>query len=578
MKSPVARFPVRTGAVLGFLAMAVVGWNLADAPVPGGKDPAASEGKNQRAKRGVRKSTGPDAAARQRLAAVRTAGSPEERLAATVALANSLTPSEMAAWLGGGWFDIKGGPERLIFRNFLLARLSETDPEAALAMSLQNGVKVDPILIASLAEKEPERLIDFFKKHPDQAAELEALRAIAANHPTLALQRLQEMVEAGMRLDGSNKSFKVLLQLAASSPAALEAALGSLPLSMRTPAETALCEQKLLTGFSTEVRALWDRPGGWMMFKSILRENQELRGKLLIELPNLPAIWREEITGDSYSLIRRGDTGKWLDADLEGQGFSARQAGQIRENALSLMVWYNAEEALSRVKGMEMDSGRRQELMGRIFESLGKNPEKAEALIARMSSPEEREQARKSVAAGKAQMLARFGEATDIQTANPQEWLERIGGIDPQDSASYAPYLHQMEQWAPDKLAELSQQFSSLPDASKPQVARLLMAGATPVTGDAIRYLIDNPGTGLDGTAINPVRMASEYASRLAYRDPASASQWVATLPAGEARLWAQKNVAKNWAVYDPQAAGQWVASLPADARGEVRAFMEKEK
>jgi DNA-directed RNA polymerase subunit F len=227
---------------------------------------------------------------------------------------------------------------------------------------------------------------------------------------------------------------------------------------------------------------------------------------------------------------------------------------------------------------MEMDSGRRQELMSRIFESLGKNPEKAEALIARMASPEEREQARKSIAAGKAQMLARFGEATDIQPANPEKWLEQIGGIDPQDSASYAPYLHQMEQWAPDKIAELSQQFSALPNDRKPQVARMLMAGITPVTGDAIRYLIDNPGTGPDGTAVNPVRLASEYASRLAFRDPASASQWVATLPAGEARLWAQKNVGRNWAVYDPKAAGQWVASLPAGARSEVRAFMEKGK
>ena len=54
----------------------------------------------------------------------------------------------------------------------------------------------------------------------------------------------------------------------------------------------------------------------------------------------------------------------------------------------------------------------------------------------------------------------------------------------------------------------------------------------------------------------------------------AAASQWVQSLPDGEARSWALKNVAFAWALYDPKEAGQWVDSLPAAARAEVGDFM----
>lgn len=583
MKPAATRFPVKTGAALGFLAMAVVGWNLGGTPAPAEKTAAAPENLRSGCEARRPRSTGPDAAARQRLSAIRAAGSPQARHAATLALAHSLSPAEIENWLGGGWFDVKGGPERLIFRNYLLARLAETDPEAALAYSLRNGIRPDPIMMASLADKEPERLIEYFKKHPDKSAEMEALKSIAARHPTVALQRLQEMVDAGLHLDGpGDKAFKVLLQAAAASPAAFEAAIASLPLSMRKAAETALCEQKLITGFRAEMLALWDRPGGWNTFQSILRENQELRRSLLTELPNLPPMWRADIADNSWNLIRRGDTGKWLDADLEASGFSPGQAAKIRKNALELMIWYDAEKACARVNDMEMDPGQRQTLMRRIYQSLGKDPEKAEAVIARISDPQERELARQAAASGNASYLARTGGVSELKTADPVQWMERMSAADPRKPSDYSAYLSQMQQWGPERQTELSEQFAALPDSGKGHLARLLVgngASATPIAGDAIRYLIDHPEALPQGTADkkygDPVYLASDYATRLAYRNPAAATDWVATLPTGDARLWAQKNVARNWSVYDPQAAGQWVATLPPNARREVQAFME---
>jgi hypothetical protein len=48
----------------------------------------------------------------------------------------------------------------------------------------------------------------------------------------------------------------------------------------------------------------------------------------------------------------------------------------------------------------------------------------------------------------------------------------------------------------------------------------------------------------------------------------------VDSLPEGEARLWAQKNMAATWAEYDPEAAARWMQSLPTDTRAAVEEFI----
>ena len=91
-----------------FLAMAIIGWNLT-----GALPPAAVDGDvGPRGMRRIRPqpvSSGPDAAVRKSLDAIRAAGSPEERLRATLGFAGDLPPSEFAAWLDGGWFNLREG-------------------------------------------------------------------------------------------------------------------------------------------------------------------------------------------------------------------------------------------------------------------------------------------------------------------------------------------------------------------------------------------------------------------------------------------------------------------------------------
>jgi hypothetical protein len=68
---------------------------------------------------------------------------------------------------------------------------------------------------------------------------------------------------------------------------------------------------------------------------------------------------------------------------------------------------------------------------------------------------------------------------------------------------------------------------------------------------------------------------ASQFAVNWSKIDPEAASQWVQSLPAGDAKLWAQKNLAANWTQHDPEAVDQWIKTLPAESRGEVEKFMQ---
>jgi predicted Zn-dependent protease len=96
--------------------------------------------------------------------------------------------------------------------------------------------------------------------------------------------------------------------------------------------------------------------------------------------------------------------------------------------------------------------------------------------------------------------------------------------------------------------------------------------------GDAIRYLVAQPaaaGNNPQNSSKDPIAQASQFAVNWSKKDPEAASQWVQTLPSGDAKLWAQKNLAANWSQYNPEAVDQWIKTLPAASRGEVEKFIK---
>jgi hypothetical protein len=77
------------------------------------------------------------------------------------------------------------------------------------------------------------------------------------------------------------------------------------------------------------------------------------------------------------------------------------------------------------------------------------------------------------------------------------------------------------------------------------------------------------------------IRTTSEVAAQWAQVDPRGAAAWVESLPEGEHREWAARNVVMNWARYGEEEARAWVAQrdnpeersvLEAVLAGDLRA------
>ena len=127
------------------------------------------------------------------------------------------------------------------------------------------------------------------------------------------------------------------------------------------------------------------------------------------------------------------------------------------------------------------------------------------------------------------------------------------------------------------KVEEYRAGFSSLPPEAKAKTALAIAAAAandnstSALHGDAILYLAK--------TQTAEPRKLSEstahYTMNLAVQDPVSAAEWVGTLPEGNTRTWAAKNLAAYWNQYDPPAVSEWMKNLSASERKEVSTHLK---
>lgn len=573
----------RAGVALGFIAMAVVGWKVADspqAPNVGTEVPTADLAKPaKRLDRGFRRGGAPEAV-RQQMAGLRAMTSPGDRMRATIELATTLPTSEIAAWLDGRWFDTGRGFDVTLFNDILKERWAREDPEGLVLWGLKGNPSQASNTLAEWAESDPQRMFDFFKEHPNRDLELQTLTLVAKKNPAVALQALLDMPPDGGSRNGMSGYYigQLLRELAGNSPEALESALDSLPVSLQTTAEAALIGAKLKTSFTTEIEKLWARPDGWRIFETVLNNDSDGMGdQILAHLADMPAAWRTSIASDAYSIIGDSDPEKWCRLDFEGMGFTAEHASQIRSMAMTKFGYENPEAAIKLMAEMDLDESVRHIMLRNLFDNLQSGAEKTEALLARLGSEEDKKVATEA--------LARNSSTTLSKIETPADWIEKASATDP-DSGGIYQNLSALRQWDQEKIDDLRARFQSMPDGTKQKIAMILAknngdaGNLDPLQADALRYLIANPVEPEDGRSqrFQITEAASEFAVKWLQSDLAAAGDWVRGLPAGEARQWAQKNFAANLAQYDPEATEQWIDSLPSDDRAPVRDFIERGK
>ena len=586
----------RATCVGGFLATAMAGWHLA-APRStsmigdAGEKQAAAESKRSERKLG---DGGIPVHVRETMAAIRGAATPEQRMRATIDLARSLPISELELWLEKRWFDSGDSFDFTLFNKIARQRWEAEDREGLIAYYLKSNSPRAREMLAKLATEDPARALalSFDKSNP--GVEMATLFAVAAVDTKLALTHLKGMLERGV-FDGPNNIYQAssfLQSFAQKDPAALEALLTSMPRQMREMAEGAITGQKLKADFAGALKELMERPDGFKAFEAAYSQGDDLKGGILDHLSELPESWKKQIGKSLHRVIGQENAAKWLEADLEGMGFTATDAKRVRDLALHYHAIKNPTEALKMLGSMGLSENSRRNVIGNTFRSARGNPKKMEELMAALESEEDMAIARQFVEVKEGGLVSK----DPAQIKEPKEWLEAVMS---RDTANRLVYLHYMERWPKEKIDASADEFRGMAAAEKSSLALLLAdsnfsasgaGGAQELKGEAIRYLVENPPPkeenkgqgGADpfgfGGQADPNSAASSYAVFLAQKDPDAASQWVQTLPAGEARQWAQKNLAKNWAMYDPEAMQQWVATLPSAERKGVEDYLKARK
>jgi hypothetical protein len=556
-------------ATLAFAAMAALGWNLgsnSSAPTDSPSSQRASSGSGRPAQ-----SARASEAASTQVRAIRDAGSPEERIRASIQLANSVPVADFPAWVEGNRFNFRAGPELNIFRMILFERWMAEDPSALIAWSGKNGGGQGLRALAHLAKNDPETLFDHYRNHPDNQAELKVLLQIAKSHPDLALKRLGELSEKGLA-DSNGQTKDLLTQLAKLSPSALEAVLPDLSPELDRIAESALVGQRLVKSYETEIQSLWERPDGWKIFSEQANQNDDIASRLIDGLQDLPESWKAQLANSPYGFITETSAKKWMEADLAAAGFSPSQIEMVRTSALSRLAYSDPEYALANL-GPDLNARLRSNLISYSLSRARHDPEKVEKLINLLNSEDDRALARTQI-----ELYEIASNKSAV--AEPSAWLEKLSNIGA-DAPDTSAVLRQLNTLDKATLATVRAGFNELPPERQSAIGQLIASGhITSVSdsgfaGDALRAFVAHPPDQIQNPYKGPEIASSVYAVNLLETDAAAAAAWMNSLPDGNAKLWAQKNVAYNWNQSDPKAVKNWLNTLPPATRDEVSSYLK---
>jgi hypothetical protein len=513
---------------------------------------------------------------RERLGRIHAARTPEDRMRATIELAHSLSVSEMERWYVAEWFNFHEGMESNVFYRITRARWLAEDPAGLMAYSLRRNSDKTHEVAGQWAKQDPAAALAFLvstKKDPNDFQRLVYAMAgpLAAADPGLAIQQVLEFRTLLGEHQGGALSL-MIGELAKHSPDQLKRESAAWPASLQKVVSNQLVAASLKSDFASGIAGLRDAPDGKKRFLNAIENNSELFKEMAKHPEQLPPGWFAEAASSSPYYVVNEDPEKWLKTDLAALGFDDKKAGQLRNYALSYFASKNPEGALAMLAGDELDENQRVNLISNSLVNLArKDKAKAEEWATRLSDPKEIEQARQAI-----ENAALEGPGKAPLT--PAAWL---AGLDGKDSNSMWQYSRLTQSWDRDQLADAVREFDQLPADQKSSIASKLVTsgeyGPPELRAAALSQMLEDPPPADPnrGDFGAMTRQTSGLVSSWGRKDPVSAGRWVNSLPAGEARLWAAKNLAAQWAEYEPAAARKWAAGLPADERRQVDAYLK---
>jgi hypothetical protein len=510
------------------------------------------------------------------LAPLRAAGNTEERLRATIQLADNIPLADIERWLSSGWF--KGGEDMQanLFQRSLLSRWQEADPGRMLEYCLRRDIRITYEFSQDWASREPAAALALIEGQTNPQMRSSMLgqmgAALAKADPQLVLSRITGLA----KLSGADNQYEIqgiLHQLAESAPALLEAQLATLPRNAQDLARRGLARSSLRKDFAGGLAGLLGQKDGMQTFAEVVGSDQDLMKKVAGDPGSLPPGWLGAVTSGpgSYYMVHENPA-QWLEIDLAGLGLNENEAENIRNQALSRLGGKNPEKLKALISGGTLNEDEnRIAVQGLVF---GLDTQAAADWIAGLTDEAELQAAKEA--------LASKAGSSDAEEVTPSSLLGDIAANGREISWAETRLIGK---WDREQIQALNDGFDALTAEQKGAVAARFITRRDrqmPVEfqGKALAYLLENPDARpaqQDSQSIRDRSLANsacDLAARWADQDPAAAAAWVTKLPEGTERLWAAKNLAARWAEYEPAAVQRWIGSLSASERAEVTTFM----
>ncbi|WP_035608707.1 hypothetical protein [Haloferula sp. BvORR071] len=510
------------------------------------------------------------------MAAIRNAATPEERQRATIQLARRLPVDQLALWYKRNWFDLEGGMEETIFETITRERWLAEDPEGLLGYTLErerNDLHNDTRELAGAwARRDPDAAFGFLveKKGDDDFGYLLTGmgQALAKENPARVLAELGKLYRDPAFNEGFGELGDLFEALGEAAPDAFVHELAAWHEPIRGHALEKYTRTALKKDFAGTVAGLTGVENGSKLVLDAIRYDQDLEKQVAASRASFPPAWFAEIASSLAYRVVAENPGQWLAEDLAAAGFSAAQTKEMRDAAIELMA-RDPRRLASLLGEIAWTGDERNIAVSKALQAFP-NAEDAAAWAAGLSDPQD-------IAAAQSSLEWQAKQALEKQRdKSPGSWVDKWS-----ENASSFDY------WATEPLAKWTQQdaiaaakaFDELPDERKQLLATKLESRSKlpePLQAQALGYLVEKTDAANQSAIQRLNRTTCEFAARWGASDPESGGKWVRSLPAGEIRSWAAKNLAAAWAEQEPAAARHWAASLPSAERTAVEDFLKE--
>ena len=328
-----------------------------------------------------------------------------------------------------------------------------------------------------------------------------------------------------------------LRRLARKDLPALQAALGDLPLSLRTQAQTAIYERKLREDFKTALVDLQQEPAGFDILSASLGSFRKVPPDFLDSFSSLPQSWQTRLAENSHRLTQGMNNRQKLSTDWETMGLTDKQVGRIRSDSLYDIIQGKNEIALKEFQAANLNpDGTR-----RLLDMLGWN--QGEEIIAELLPHLDQET--QEYVAKKEQEESNFTTPAFTNTAELSE------GIAQEEEDKGYLLERQLMTWNEDQIKQFAEDYQAMEGEERQNLSALLATSSGSFSNlnletwtQAVEDAISNPDS-LQQLEDNRKNNLTSNISKVALaqfdKDPTTATTWVQNLPEGEGRQYAMK-------------------------------------